>query len=178
MTWTNPNEPLEPEVWNQIWPFYHMSGREESESDNSDCPDESVFALNDIWPEFMNSWWRRVTSAWAAPGLFAPKIDGKLRFCVDYRALNRQTIRTFFPILLTDVLIDRTQIFQIFSPINLCNLCHQIRIYEPNILKTAFVSPFGHFEYLLFHLDCLILRLPFKLWGICDRTPSFCVRLP
>ena len=48
-------------------------------------------------------------SPWAAPVLFAPKKDGKLRFCVDYRALNKQTVRNFFPIPHIDVLFDKTQ---------------------------------------------------------------------
>lgn len=92
---------------------------------------------------------RPSTSPWAAPVLFAPKKDGKLRFCVDYRVLNKQTVRNYFPIPHTDVLIDKTRGSKVFSLIDLWSAYHQIRVHNPDIPKTAFVTPLGHFEYLV-----------------------------
>jgi hypothetical protein len=62
---------------------------------------------------------RPSTSPWAAPVLFAPKKDGKLRFCVDYRVLNKQTVRNYFPIPRTEDLIDKTQGARVISLIDL-----------------------------------------------------------
>ena len=53
-------------------------------------------------------------SPWGAPVLFAPKPDGTLRFCVDYRLLNKVTIRNRFPIPRTDELIDRLSGTKVF----------------------------------------------------------------
>jgi len=92
---------------------------------------------------------RPSTSPWAAPVLFSPKKDGKLRFCVDYRALNKQTIRNYFPIPRADTLIDRTKGSRIFSVIDLWSAYHQVLVHKRDIPKTAFVTPFGHYEYLV-----------------------------
>jgi hypothetical protein len=92
---------------------------------------------------------RPSTSPWAAPVLFSPKKDGKLRFCVDYRALNKQNIRNYFPIPRADTLIDRTKGSRIFSVIDLWSAYHQVLVHKRDIPKTAFVTPFGHYEYLV-----------------------------
>jgi hypothetical protein len=62
----------------------------------------------------------------AAPALFAPKKDGKLRFCIDYRVFNEQKVSDDFPILRTEDLIDKTQCSKIFSIIDLWSAYHQI----------------------------------------------------
>jgi hypothetical protein len=87
---------------------------------------------------------RPIMSPCTASVLFAPNKDGKLRFCVDYRALSRQTVRNYFPIPLTDVLI-----VTIISILNLWSRYEQVSIHPPDIPKTVFVTPFGHFEYLV-----------------------------
>jgi len=92
---------------------------------------------------------RPSTSPWAAPVLFAPKKDGKLRFCVDYRVLNKQTVRNYFPIPRTEDLIDKTQGARVFSLIDLWSAYHQVLVYPKDVPKTAFITPFGHFEYLV-----------------------------
>jgi len=72
-----------------------------------------------------------------------------LRFCVDHRALNKQTVRNFFPIPHIDVLIDKTQDSRVFTTLDLRSAYSQVRIYKPDVPKTAFVTPFEHFEYLV-----------------------------
>jgi hypothetical protein len=70
-------------------------------------------------------------------------------FVCYYHALNKQTIRNYFRIPHTDTLIDKTRGSKVFSLIDLLSAYHQVRIHEPEIPKTAFVTPSGHFEYLV-----------------------------
>jgi hypothetical protein len=91
---------------------------------------------------------RSSASAYGAPVLFAPKADGKLRLCVDYRALNAKTVRDRFPTPTAGDLIARTRGAHFFSKIDLHSGFHQLRIREEDIHKTAFVTPSGHYEWV------------------------------
>ncbi|CAI7915433.1 unnamed protein product [Closterium sp. NIES-53] len=90
---------------------------------------------------------RPSSSPFAAPILFTPKKDGGFRMCIDYRALNRVTIKSRYPIPRADELIDQLRTAQIFSKIDLRGGYHQIRVNPPNFLKTAFQTRYGSFEY-------------------------------
>ena len=112
--------------------------------------------------ELLDSGYIRASkSPWGAPVLFARKKDGTYRFCVDYRMLNKQTIRNMFPIPSTEELMDRTHGSQVFSKLDLRSAYHQVRIDDEDIPKTAFTTPFGHYEYLV---------LPF---GLCNGPATF-----
>ena len=87
-------------------------------------------------------------SPYSAPCLFAPKKDGKLRFCNDYRALNAVTVRDKFPTPTAADLIARTRGAKLFSKIDLHSGFHQLRIREEDIHKTAFSTPFGQYEWV------------------------------
>ena len=91
---------------------------------------------------------RHSVSAFAAPVLFAPKKDGKLRLCIDYRLLNAQTVRDRFPTPTAGDLISRTRGAKLFSKIDLHSGFHQLRMREEDIHKTAFVTPNGHYEWV------------------------------
>ena len=91
---------------------------------------------------------RRSVSAYAAPVLFAPKKDGKLRLCMDYRMLNLQTVRDKFPTPTASDLIARTRGARLLSKIDLHSGFHQLRIREEDIHKTAFVTPMGQYEFV------------------------------
>src|SRR5277367_4541228 len=84
-------------------------------------------------------------SPYGAPILFAPKQDGTLRMCVDYRALNRQTIRNRYPLPRIDDLIDRLQGAKIFSRIDLRSGYWQIGVKPSDTYKTAFNTNYGHY---------------------------------
>jgi transposase InsO family protein len=92
-------------------------------------------------------WIRRSTSAAGAPIMFVPKKGGGLRLCVDYRGLNRITIKNRTPLPLISETMDRLRRAQVFTKLDLKDAYHRIRIRSGDEWKTAFRTRYGHFEY-------------------------------
>jgi hypothetical protein len=100
-------------------------------------------------------------SPYGAPVLFVEKKDGKLRMCVDYRALNKVTIKNNYPLPQIDDLFDRLAGAKYFSRIALKSGYYQICIAEDDTEKTAYRTRYGSYEFLV---------MPF---GLCNAPSTF-----
>ncbi|KAJ9539354.1 hypothetical protein OSB04_032087 [Centaurea solstitialis] len=92
---------------------------------------------------------RPSSSPWGAPILFVKKMDGSLRMCIDYRELNKVTIKNRYPLPRIDDLFDQLQGAAWFSKIDLRSGYHQLKVKEADVSKTAFRTRYGHFEFLV-----------------------------
>ena len=92
-------------------------------------------------------WLTTSTSAFGAPVLFVPKPDGSLRMCIDYRELNRITVKNKYPLPRIDDLMDNLSGAKYFSSLDLTSGYHQLVLPESDRHKTAFNTHFGKYEY-------------------------------
>ena len=90
---------------------------------------------------------RPSTSPWGTPVLFAKKKDKTLRLCIDYRQLNRVTIKNRYPLPRIDDLFDKLKGVRVYSKIDFRTGYHQLRVTEADIPKTMFRTWYGHFEF-------------------------------
>lgn len=94
------------------------------------------------------------SSPYASPIVLVQKKSGEKRLCVDYRALNRKTVKDHYPLPRIEDQLDLLAGHEYFITLDLASGYYQIPIAEESISKTAFVTPDGQFEYL---------RMPFGL---------------
>jgi hypothetical protein len=129
--------PIDPRLEPPFGPLYALSATE-------------LKALREYLDENLSRGFIRPSSSPAgAPILFVKKKDGTLRLCVDYRGLNRITIKNRYALPLISELIDRFQGSRVFTRLDLRGAYNLVRIAAGEEWKTAFRTRYGHFEYLV-----------------------------
>ncbi|XP_073263532.1 uncharacterized protein [Populus alba] len=103
---------------------------------------------------------RPSNSPWGAPVLFVKKKDGTLRLCIDYRQLNKVTVKNRYPLSWIYDFFDQLKGAKVFSKIHLRSGYYQMRIKGQDVPKTTFRTRYGHFKFLV---------LPFGL----TNAPAF-----
>ena len=92
-------------------------------------------------------WIRPSSSPFGSPIIFVKKKDGGFRMCVDYRAVNKITIKNAYPLPRIDDLLDQLSGATVFSSLDLQQAYHQVRLQPEDVEKTAFTTPQGLYEY-------------------------------
>nr|GFB02527.1 putative reverse transcriptase domain-containing protein [Tanacetum cinerariifolium] len=90
---------------------------------------------------------RPSSSPWGDPVLFVKKKDGSFIMCIDYMELNKLTVKNCYPLPRIDDLFDQLQGSSIYSKIDLRSSYHQLRVREQDIMKMAFKTRYGHYEF-------------------------------
>lgn len=84
-------------------------------------------------------------SPWRVPVLFVKKKDGTIRLCIDYRQLNKVTIKNKYRLPRIDDLFDQLKGATVFSMIDLCSRYYQLQVKDSDVSKNAFRTRYGHF---------------------------------
>nr|GEV74307.1 hypothetical protein [Tanacetum cinerariifolium] len=92
---------------------------------------------------------RPSSSPWGESVLFVKKIYGSFRMCIDYRELNKLTVKNCYPLPKIDDLFDQLQGLEFLSKIDLRSRYNQLRVHEDDIPKTVFRTRYGHFEFIV-----------------------------
>jgi hypothetical protein len=88
-------------------------------------------------------------SPWGASVLFVKKKDETMRLCIDYRKLNRVTIKNKYPLPRIDDLFDQLKKASVFSKIDLRSGYHQLKVREEDVQKIAIRTRYGHYEFMV-----------------------------
>jgi hypothetical protein len=122
-------------------------------------PAEAAECETQVKHFLLNGWIRESKSPYGAPILFASKPNGGLRLCIDFRMINKVTVRNRYPLPIIQDVLDKLAGSKVFTSLDLVAGYHQIALLEQDIPKTAFRTPLGHYE-------CLVL------WEGLTNAPS------
>ncbi|KAJ9529338.1 hypothetical protein QJQ45_013665 [Haematococcus lacustris] len=141
--------PLVPDARPSVVPQYRMSQEEHAELKKQV---QDLLAKGMIEPS---------SSPFAAPILYVKKKSCELRMCLDYRQLNKITIRDQYPLPRIDDLFDKLSGCTVFSSLDLQAGYNQIRITPEDVPKTAFRTPDGHYQFKVLS------------FGLCNAPATF-----
>ena len=91
---------------------------------------------------------RPSVSPWGAPVLFVKKKDGSMCLCIDYRKLNKRTVKNKYPLPCIEDLFDQLREVM-FSKIDLRSGYNHIKIKKEDVAKTTFKTRYGHYEFVV-----------------------------
>nr|GEW14701.1 putative reverse transcriptase domain-containing protein [Tanacetum cinerariifolium] len=111
------------------------------------APSEMQELSNQIQELIDRGFIRPSTSPWGAPVLFVKKKDGSFKMCIDYRELNKLTIKNRYPLPRIDDLFDQLQGSSVYSKIDLRSGYHQLTVRDEDIPKTTFKTRYKHYEF-------------------------------
>jgi len=147
-------------------PIYHLSEKE-------------LKVLREYLEDSLKKGWiRHSTSPAGAPILFVPKKDKELRLCVDYRGLNKLTIKNRYPLPLICEILDRLAGAKVYTKLDLKDAYHRIRIRRGDEWKTAFRTRYGHFEYQVLPFGLANAPATFQAYinlALAGYLDDFCV---
>ena len=116
---------------------------------------------------------RRSVSPWGASMLFVKKKDGSMRLCIDYRELNKRTVKNKYPLPRIDDLFDQLREATGFSKIDLRSRYHQIEIKNEDIPKTSFRTRYGHYEFVVMSFG--LTNAPVVFMELMNRVFKECL---
>jgi hypothetical protein len=111
---------------------------------------------------------RPSVSPWGSPVLFVKKNDGSMRLCINYKELNKATVKNKYSLPRINDLFDQLHGSQVFSKIDLRSGYHQLKIKEEDVPKTAFRTRYGHYEFLVMPFE--ITNAPAAFMDMMNRT--------
>ncbi|GJU92511.1 putative reverse transcriptase domain-containing protein [Tanacetum coccineum] len=125
--------------------------------------------LSDQLQELSNKGFIRLSSSpWGAPIFFVKKKDGSFQMCIDYRELNKLTVKNRFPLPRIDDLFDQLQGSCVYSKINLRSGYHQLRVREEDIPKIAFETRYGYYEFQVMPFG--LMNTPVVFMDLMNRS--------